>query len=91
MCLCLFKFFFINGNSNCFEYFALHFFRMNTFHVSFQVVNSRKALAASLANKWFLPGVGSYVCGQFLSCEKSFHTLGALVGKLVQMPPFPET
>ena len=64
---------------------------MNTFHVPFQVVNSRKALAASLANKWFLPCVGSYVCGQFLSREKSFHTLGALVGKLVQMPPFPET
>ena len=64
---------------------------MNTFHVPFQMMNSRKALAASLANKWFLPGVGSYVCGQFLSREKSFHTLGALVGKLVQMPPFPET
>ena len=64
---------------------------MNTFHVPFQVMDSRKSLVAPLTYKRFLPSVSSYMRRQLLSGEKPFHTLGALVRELVQVPPLPAT
>ena len=64
---------------------------MNTFHVPFQVMDSRKSLVAPLTYERFFSSVSSYVCRQLLSGEKSFNTLGALVRELVQVSPFPGT